>query len=132
MAEAGYLNLPWPILVHSVGLTALGLSMAFSPTPNKTPDLRGANSMLGIATATIGLCYIGTSGVPIQQNQFLYASVPVRLFIAVLLASAGTINRRIIGEKSWRTHMGFALWDGAGALWLGWYLGTWDGKCPST
>ncbi|KAF3913718.1 hypothetical protein AA313_de0205067 [Arthrobotrys entomopaga] len=131
MSEHGYLNLPWPILIHSVGMTALGLSMAFGRTPAKTPELRGANSLLGISTATIGLCYIGTSGVPVEQNQFLHASVPVRLLIAVLLATAGTVNRGIIDYKSWRTHIGFALWDGVGALWLGWYLNAWDGRCPS-
>ncbi|KAF3931035.1 hypothetical protein ABW20_dc0103750 [Dactylellina cionopaga] len=131
MSDLGFLNLPWPILVHSVALTALGLSMTFSRKPGPSPEVRGANSLLGITTATIGLAYIGTSTVPIEENQFLHASVPVRLLIAVLLATAAVVNQKIMDEKSWRAHVGFALWDGLGALWLGWYLNSWDGKLPS-
>ncbi|EPS40384.1 hypothetical protein H072_5808 [Dactylellina haptotyla CBS 200.50] len=131
MSETGYFNLPWPILVHSAALTALGLAMAFSRTPGPSPELRGANSLIGITTATIGLAYLSTSGVPIEQNQFLYASVPVRLLIAVLLATSAIVNQKAFDAKSWRTHIGFALWDGIGALWLGWHLNRWDGRCPS-
>jgi len=67
---------------------------------------------------------------PIEQNQFLHASVPIRLGIAVLLIAAGLLNKDSMDERGWWTHVGFAVWDGVGALWLGWYLGRWDGRCP--
>ncbi|KAK6341004.1 hypothetical protein TWF696_009316 [Orbilia brochopaga] len=131
MSELGYFNLPWPILVHSVGLALLGFNMAFNGAPSQSPEVRGLNSILGITTTTIGLCYLGTSHVPIEQNQFLHASVPVRLAVAVLLFTAGAVNRRKMDEKGWRVHVGFGLWDGIGALWLGWYLGRFDGRVPA-
>ncbi|KAK6515452.1 hypothetical protein TWF506_007787 [Arthrobotrys conoides] len=130
MSETNYFNLPWPITVHAVALTALGVAMAFSRRkPDVSPELRGANSLIGITTTTIGLAYLSTSYVPIEQNQFLHASVPVRLAIATLLATSAVVNRKDMDDKSWRTHVGFALWDGIGALWLGWYLDRWDGRC---
>ncbi|KAF3921413.1 hypothetical protein ABW21_db0201826 [Orbilia brochopaga] len=128
MSELGYFNLPWPILVHSVGLTLLGLNLTFNGNPSSSPEVRGANSILGVTTTTIGLCYLGTSGVPVEQNQFLHASVPVRLGVAVLLLTAAAVNRRKMDQKGWRVHIGFGIWDAAGALWLGWYLGRWDGR----
>ncbi|KAJ6262213.1 hypothetical protein Dda_3018 [Drechslerella dactyloides] len=131
MSDLGYFNLPWPILVHSVGLTLLGLTMTFSPKPGPSPEVRGANSILGITTTTIGLAYLGTSHMPIEQNQFLHASVPIRLAVAILLFTAAAANRRTMDEKGWKVHIGFGLWDGVGALWLGWYLGRWDGRIPA-
>ncbi|KAK6499646.1 hypothetical protein TWF481_010009 [Arthrobotrys musiformis] len=130
MTEGGnYFNLPWPITIHAVALTALGVAMAFGGRkPNIPPPLRGANSLIGITTTTIGLAYLSTSYVPIEQNQFLHASVPVRLVIATLLATSAMVNAKDMDDKSWRTHVGFAAWDGIGAVWLGWYLGRWDGR----
>ncbi|KAF3939268.1 hypothetical protein ABW19_dt0206650 [Dactylella cylindrospora] len=131
MADASYFNLPWPILLHSAALTMLGLAMTFSPNSSPGPELRGANSLIGITTTTIGLAYLSTSYVPVEENQFLHASVPVRLFVAALLATSAIVNRSTMDGKSRRTHIGFALWDGVGALWLGWYLNNWSGRLPS-
>ncbi|KAK6363619.1 hypothetical protein TWF730_001043 [Orbilia blumenaviensis] len=128
---SSYFNLPWPITIHAVALTALGVAMTFSRKPGVSPELRGANSLIGITTATIGLAYLSTSYVPIEQNQFLHASVPIRLGVATLLATSAVVNQKDMDDKSWRTHVGFALWDGIGALWLGWYLGRWDGQCSA-
>ncbi|KDR77693.1 hypothetical protein GALMADRAFT_278748 [Galerina marginata CBS 339.88] len=122
--------LPWPILLHAMGLTALGCSMLLAkPSENAPEDI----STLGIATIALGMSYISTSYVPMEENQFLYASAPVR----VLLASLAGIKWLTISEananlyKKRNALLSVLLYDGLGGLVLGWYLGTFSGKITS-
>jgi len=115
------LNLPWFITVHALGLSTLGLYLIFSSTPSKP------TSTLGIATLGLGLAYLSTSYVSIEENQFLYASVPVR----IILATVAGLKALIAGKEERRTLVGIAVYDGFGGAILGWWLGVWDGKVPS-
>jgi hypothetical protein len=47
-----------------------------------TKPLSNDRSTLGIASLGLGLAYLSTSYVPQEENQFLYASVPVRMILA--------------------------------------------------
>ena len=110
------INLPLPILIHAVGLSIYGVYLTF----NRKPGL------LGIATLGLGLAYLTTAYMPISQNQFLHASVPVRVALAVVAA-----GRAIVGgprDKEWGSLWIVAVYDGLGGLVLGWMLGRWDGR----
>jgi len=108
------INLPFPIFVHAALLSVYGVYLTFSRKP----------AGLGIATLGLGLSYFSTSYVPISQNQFLHASVPVRMALAVLAAARALMGPR----EEWGTLWGIALYDGLGGLLLGWSLGRWNGR----
>ncbi|KDQ54553.1 hypothetical protein JAAARDRAFT_196467 [Jaapia argillacea MUCL 33604] len=127
-------HLPWPILLHAVGLSLLGLHFTFTPSPpSSTSDIR---AMLGITTTAIGLSYLSTSYMPIHQNAFLYASVPVRILLGglmglkVLLSDRASGQGRGMGKEMRKQFLTFAIYDGLGGLALGWWLGTWSGRMP--
>jgi hypothetical protein len=122
-------NLPWPILAHAVGLTFLGLKLVFIPSgpPGRAFD---ASSMLGIASMGLGLAYLSTSYMPMHENQFLYASAPVR----IILAGVAALKLLVAGNKMSAEHskelLAVALYDGIGGFLVGWWLGTWGGRVP--
>ncbi|KAJ6496430.1 hypothetical protein C8R45DRAFT_985884 [Mycena sanguinolenta] len=119
--------LPWPILLHALGLVTLGCGMLLVKPNEKAPD---DISTLGIATIAIGMLYISTSYMPIAENQLLHASAAVR----VLLASLAGLKWLTISAQNARLYnkrnllLGVLLYDGLGGLHLGWYLGTFSGK----
>lgn len=61
---------------------------------------------------------------PMQQNAFLYASVPVRLILAAVAAVKASLGA---GEDE-KTLWGITVYDGLGAIVLGLWLGAWDGR----
>ncbi|PGH07346.1 hypothetical protein GX51_01890 [Blastomyces parvus] len=109
-------NLPTPVLLHALGLTALGTYLTFTTTP----------SAFGVASTGLGLSYLFTSYVPIEENQFLHASVPVRIILAALAAA-----RLPTAPKSERKNLVILLlYDFLGGLMVGYILGQWNGKLP--
>ena len=70
---------------------------------------------------------------PIEENQFLHASAPIRVFLASLagikLLTISRENTRL--SKKRNALLGVLLYDGLGGLVLGWYLGTFSGKVAS-
>ncbi|KAJ7193634.1 hypothetical protein GGX14DRAFT_588263 [Mycena pura] len=119
--------LPWPILLHAFGLTALGCSMLLAKPTEKAPEDK---STLGIATIALGMSYISTSYMPIADNQFLHASVPVRISLALLAGlkwlTIGAEEARLYKKRN--VLLGVLLYDGLGGLLLGRFLGTFSGK----
>ncbi|RDL40843.1 uncharacterized protein BP5553_00822 [Venustampulla echinocandica] len=143
------INLPLPILIHSVGLSILGLYTTFSspgsPRTNKTknPQKNGtpaadppSSPMLGVATAAIGICYLFTAYMPIEENQFLHASVPIRVILScimgcrLLLDSVMGAGKSRLNQKDRKALIGLGIYDGVGGLILGWTLGNWSGRVP--
>jgi hypothetical protein len=118
------ITLPWFIALHASGLCAVGLSLIFKPTSPTKPA--SSNAVLGIATVGLGLAYLSTSYMPISENAFLYASVPVRIILAALAAVKAGLGA---GEEE-RTLWGVAAYDGLGGVVLGFWLGKWDGRVP--
>merc|ERR1711939_859167 len=104
------INLPWPITLHAFGLAFLGLYQTFRLTSSTKANSSSskpvpANPMLGIATFGLSLAYLSTSYMPIEQNQFLYADEKRNLLVV-------------------------AAYDGLGAVALGLWLGTFEGRVP--
>jgi hypothetical protein len=110
-------NLPWPILLHACVVGITGLRDVFS-----TPD----QGILGITEVGISLscnnsstsrCWLIrnadllTSYVPVEQNQFLYASAPARVGLGVL-CGLKMLKHRFMGqplEKASRDKLWFVM-----------------------
>ncbi|KKZ68872.1 hypothetical protein EMCG_00043 [[Emmonsia] crescens] len=108
------INLPVPVLLHALGLSALGAYLTFTRTP----------ATLGIASTGLGLSYIFTSYVPIEENQFLHASVPVRMILAALAA----LRLPTAPKAERKGLMILVLYDFLGGLMVGYILGKWNGR----
>lgn len=73
---------------------------------------------------------IATAYMPMEENQFLHASAPVRVLLAILAGLKWmTISK---GDaklyKKRNALLAILLYDGLGGLIVGWYLGTFSGK----
>jgi hypothetical protein len=66
---------------------------------------------------------------PIEENQWLHASVPVRIILASAAGLKLFLNRSMT-EDGRKEMIGVLLYDGLGGLFLGWQLGRWDGRIP--
>lgn len=121
------IHLPWFITLHAFGLVALGLYLLFtSPPPGK---LAGHTPQLGIATVAIGLAYLFTAYMPIEENQWLHASVPVRLILGILLGLRAVVGTGLTAAEK-KSLLNLGLYDGFGAVVLGFWLGRFDGRLP--
>jgi hypothetical protein len=91
------------------------------------------STLLGIISSCLGLTYFWTSYMPLRENQFLYASVPVRLVLAGMAGGKLLLERArgygISGEGRMEL-LGIMVYDTIGAGVLGWWLGTWGGRIP--
>lgn len=77
-----------------------------------------SSASLGITSFAIGLAHLFTAWPLMEENAFLYASVPVRLILAgVSLFRALAMPNLEEGEKN--NLIAIAVWDGVGALALG-------------
>lgn len=130
MAALPTINLPILVLAHSIFLSFLGLRMIFRGPPASKPNRETEiSAMSGITTLAIGIAYLATSYMPIEENQFLHASVPVRIFLALLAALRLITVNNISGEG--RNEMLFvALYDGLGGAICGWQLGNFSRRVP--
>jgi membrane-associated PAP2 superfamily phosphatase len=121
------IHLPWFITLHAGGFTVLGLYFLFkAPPPGKAA---GHTPQLGIATTAIGLAYLFTAYMPIEENQWLHASVPVRLVLGLLLGLRAVIGNGLTSAEK-RSLLNLGLYDGLGAVVLGLWLGRFDGRLP--
>lgn len=86
-------NLPWFVWIHALGLTYIGLKLTFVPRMKE-----GYPAGFGTTTLAVGLSYLATSWMPIEDNQFLHASVPIRFvliaFAAYRALAMGGLRRR--------------------------------------
>jgi hypothetical protein len=122
-------NLPPLMLIHSTFLSCLGLKWIF--TRQTKPDRAAENAaMAGITTLAIGVAYLVTSYMPIAENQFLHASVPVRVGLALLAGLRLCLIDNMSPEG--RNQMLFVFfYDGIGGLICGWELGSFNGRIPA-
>lgn len=65
-----------------------------------------------------------------EENQFLYATVPVRMILASVAGLKVLLAGREIGMEEKRALLGIAIYDGLGGVVLGWRLGGWSGRVP--
>jgi hypothetical protein len=120
------IHLPWFITVHAFGLVVLGLYLLFASSPSKPA---GQAPQLGIATIAIGLAYLFTAYMPIEENQWLHASVPVRLILGILLGLRVLVGTGLTSAEK-KSLLNLGLYDGLGAVVLGFWLGRFDGRLP--
>jgi hypothetical protein len=100
-------NLPPLILLHASTLVSIGAYMFIQPAgPSRENQLRAT---LGSASISLGLVYLMTSYVPIAENQFLHASVPLRLLTSVLLGVKSWSERRTMSEEGKREFLWVCL-----------------------
>jgi hypothetical protein len=64
---------------------------------------------------------------PIEENQFIAASIPVRLALALSMASICVAHRRTMSKSGFWELVGLSVIDGGSAVALGIWLGRWDG-----
>jgi hypothetical protein len=66
---------------------------------------------------------------PISENQFLHASVPVRVGLALVAALKLLVDKNM--PQDYRNEMLFVfLYDGIGGLICGWQLDNFNGRVP--
>jgi hypothetical protein len=130
------INLPWFLQAHAYFFTAFGLYTVFKPFPSrpstKTTSPRAAPNLapqLGVASIAIGLAYLCTAYVPVEENTWLYASVPVRIILALILGTKAAIDRNLSSQQR-RSLLVLGLYDGLGGIVLGLWIGTFSGKIP--
>ena len=109
MSLSPTINLPWFITAHALGLLLIGSSTLLQR--RRPHNNSNNNALLGIATIALGLSYLATAYVPLELNAFLYASVPVRMLLA-LLAAARVGAGADSGEKG--ALLVVAAYDGLG------------------
>lgn len=86
--------------------------------------------MSGITTFAIGLAYMVTAYIPMDQNTFLHASVPVRMLLAAISGLRLLFISNI--SKEGRNQMLFVLfYDGLGGAFCGWQLENFSGIAPA-
>lgn len=125
-------NLPIFIHIHTGFIFIISLTTLLTRYKPLPPSII-THSHAGIPTLAIALAYYFTSYMPVSQNQFLYASVPVRLILAFVAAARALliIDGSTPGGKLERVF----LWqivalDGVGGLFLGWWLSDFSGRLP--
>lgn len=129
MVSLPTVNLPILMIFHSLFMSFLALRMIYrrSTKPTREDEV---SAIGGIATLAIGVAYPVTSYMPISENQFLHASVPVRIFLALVAGSRLLLFDNM--SKDGRNEMLFViLYDGIGAIICGWQLGNFSGVAPA-
>lgn len=128
MALLPTVDLPPLILLHSIFLSLLGLRKIFRSVKKPSREAE-VSAVAGITMFGIGVGYLMTSYMPISENQFLHASVPVRIFLA-LLAALRLLLVKNISQAGQREMLFTALYDGIGGLICGWQLENFSGRVP--
>jgi DNA-binding transcriptional LysR family regulator len=124
-------NLPWPLLTYSLSLVFIGLKCTFKPNPPRSAGRASEiTTMLGIVTTGLGLAYLPTSYMPLHENQYLYASVPIRMAMAAVAGAKLVFEGRRMTKEQFGEFVGTIVIDGVGGALLGWWLGTWSGRVP--
>lgn len=146
-------NLPLPVLLPGGTILGLGLYLSIFrvfPTISRvsradhekrfeilvprpaTPRMADTNALLGLVTSSLMLPYFLSSYMPIEENQFLHVSVPIRLGLA-----AGFVGNLLLRGRQGMSEEGFwefltlTVVDVVGSVWLGVYLGSFDGRVPA-
>lgn len=109
-------------------LALLSSRHAFLTSSNPPPRAADTASLLGAVVVALESAYLLTSYMPLEENQFVAASVPVRLVVAALLASVcGLHGRRGMSASGFWEFVVIAAVDAVSAVLLGLRLGRFDG-----
>jgi len=148
-------NLPTPLIVQSIASIGLGLWLTFVRRPpvvyisdkkqsektsqdhpepwtmlvpaSPSPRMADTVSLLGIVIIGLEITYLVSSYMPFEENQFIAASIPVRIFLSTLMLSVCVVHRKQMSGSGFWELIGLAVLDGSAGIWLGNILGRWDG-----
>lgn len=134
-------NLPTHVLLTSTTVSGLGLYISLfrnSPLKNLTgseffvpePSSRriaDTNALFGVSACVLMLPYFLSSYMPIQENQWLHVTVPLRLFLSSALGANLLFRGRQMSEEGFWEFLALGVADFVGAIMLGWELGRFDG-----
>ena len=120
---------PSPILRWR-GVPITSTYRAFAPATPPSPRHADALTLLGVVVAVLESTYLLASYMPLEENQFVAASVPARLGVSAVLAGVavwkGVVRKEMSEEGRWDI-VALAGVDAAAACWLGMKLGRCDG-----
>ncbi|KAF2429823.1 hypothetical protein EJ08DRAFT_260534 [Tothia fuscella] len=135
-------RLPIPIIAASVTAVGLGLYTTifrrpiyshphtdYTPLVPSHPTGRVADtiSLLGVVMTGLEVTYLVSSYMPLEENQFIAASVPIRLGLSALMASVCWIHRQSMSDSGFWELLALSALDASAAIQLGFRLGRWDG-----
>jgi hypothetical protein len=136
------INLPLPLLIQAISLTGAGFYTAFARRPayvsrdgsytllvpaNASPRVADLISCFGVASAGLQSFYLWSSYMPLEENQFVYASVPVRLMLSTTMLAICLLKGKQMSSNGFWELLSLAIFDGCAATTLGFYLGRFDG-----
>ncbi|KAI9805348.1 MAG: hypothetical protein M1833_005801 [Piccolia ochrophora] len=87
------------------------------------------STLAGLASIGLGTLYLVTAQLPMDQNQFLWASGPVRVLLACLASTLLYIKTGMT-KKLKLALWGIAIYDGLEGAAMAWWLGSWSGRAP--
>ncbi|PKX89327.1 uncharacterized protein P174DRAFT_516003 [Aspergillus novofumigatus IBT 16806] len=134
-------NPPRHVLVTSTTVLGLGLYVSlfrtsplkhltghevFVPAPS-TRRIADTNALLGVVACALQLPYFLSSYMPIEENQWLHVTVPIRLFVSTALGVNLLLRARRMSEEGFWEFLALGVTDFVGAVMLGWELGRFDG-----
>ncbi|GIJ86691.1 hypothetical protein Asppvi_005584 [Aspergillus pseudoviridinutans] len=134
-------NLPPHVLVTSTTIIGLSLYVSlfrksplkhltgrdvFVPAPS-TPRVADTNALFGVVACALQLPYFLCSYMPIEENQWLHVTVPVRLAVSAALGVNLLFRGRRMSEEGLWEFLALGVTDLVGAVMLGWELGRFDG-----
>lgn len=135
------INLPHHVLLTSTTVLGLGLYVSlfrksplkyltrrevFVPAPS-THRIADTNALLGVVACALQLPYFLSSYMPIEENQWLHVTVPIRLFVSTALGVNLLFRGRRMSEGGFWEFFALGVTDFVGAVMLGWELGRFDG-----
>ncbi|KAF2810263.1 uncharacterized protein BDZ99DRAFT_476446 [Mytilinidion resinicola] len=139
-------NLPLPSLVTATLEVTLGLTVLITarspfsfltsrpilvsyPTTARIAD---ANRFLGMLALGLGMSYFAGSYMPLEQNQVVHASVPIRLGLAgIMFGVCAVKGRKGMSEEGFWELIALGVFDVVGSVVVALSLGpggVWDGK----
>jgi hypothetical protein len=134
------INLPSHLIAQSLTAVGLGLYMSLFRKPaiiyngytmlaplNPSPRTADTVSLLGVVTVGLEVTYLVSSYMPLKDNQFLAASVPVRLGLAALMGVVCVIHRKTMSQSGFWELATLAVLDASAAIELGLQFGRFDG-----
>ncbi|KAL2871665.1 uncharacterized protein BJX67DRAFT_342769 [Aspergillus lucknowensis] len=135
-----FTRLPWPF--HRINITTKGKDKdkdnkerkpleLFAPSPT-TPRITDTTTLFGLVTSCLMAPYFLSSYMPIEENQFLAVSVPIRLAASACLFGHALFRGaggKMSVEGYWE-FLGFAVLDLAASVHVGYTLGRFDGVVP--
>ncbi|KAL2828562.1 hypothetical protein BJY01DRAFT_255341 [Aspergillus pseudoustus] len=123
-------RLPWPLRSLKHPKTAKPLEL-FVPTAT-SPRVASTNTLLGIVTCCLMAPSLLSAYMPIEENQVLAVSVPIRLAASCSFLTAAVVRgKKGMGVEGFWEFIGLAVLDLWASVSVGRAIGRFDGVAPA-